>query len=70
MSAFVWLDYSEREPRKMLDVVDLFKEHDTRDELGLAAINFCSSRGRIRDWNGSGSRRRACPTARDALKRT
>ena len=23
MSAFVWLDYSERERRKMLDVVDL-----------------------------------------------
>jgi hypothetical protein len=38
MSAFVWLDYSERDRRKMLDVVDLFKEHDTRDELGLAAI--------------------------------
>ncbi len=38
MSSFVWLDYSERERRKMLDVVDLFKEHDTRDELGLAAI--------------------------------
>jgi hypothetical protein len=29
MSAFVWLDYSERERRKMLDVVDLFREHDT-----------------------------------------
>jgi len=28
MSAFVWLDYSERERRKMLDVVDLFREHD------------------------------------------
>ncbi|MGB6753954.1 MAG: DUF6361 family protein [Xanthobacteraceae bacterium] len=38
MSSFVWLDYSERERRKMLDVVDLFKEHETRDELGLAAI--------------------------------
>jgi hypothetical protein len=29
MSAFVWLDYSERERRKMLDVVDLFRDHDT-----------------------------------------
>jgi hypothetical protein len=38
MSAFVWLDYSDRDRRKMLDVVDLFKEHDTRDELGLGAI--------------------------------
>jgi hypothetical protein len=38
MSAFVWLDYSEREQRKMLDLVDLFKEHDTRDELGIASV--------------------------------
>ena len=38
MSTFVWLDYSERERRKMLDVVDLFKEHDTRDELGIASV--------------------------------
>jgi hypothetical protein len=37
MSAFVWLDYSERERRKMLDVVDLFREHDTRDELGIGS---------------------------------
>jgi hypothetical protein len=26
MSAFVWLDYPERERRKMVDVVDLFRE--------------------------------------------
>ena len=38
MSAFVWLDYSERERRKMLDVVDLFREHDTRDELGVGSV--------------------------------
>jgi hypothetical protein len=38
MSAFVWLDYSERERRKMLDVVDLFIEHDTRDELGIGSV--------------------------------
>jgi len=38
MSTFVWLDYSERERRKMLDVVDLFKEHDTRDELGVGSV--------------------------------
>jgi len=35
---FVWLDYSERERRKMLDVVDLFREHDTRDELGVGSV--------------------------------
>ena len=39
MSAFVWLDYSRRrERRKMLDVVDLFREHDTRDELGIGSV--------------------------------
>ncbi|MGD0872641.1 MAG: DUF6361 family protein [Bryobacteraceae bacterium] len=38
MSAFVWLDYSERERRKMLDIVDLFREHDTRDELGVGSV--------------------------------
>jgi len=32
------LDYSERERRKMLDVVDLFREHDTRDELGVGSV--------------------------------
>ena len=35
MSTFVWLDYSERERRKMLDVVDLFREHDTRDSATI-----------------------------------
>jgi hypothetical protein len=38
MSTFVWLDHSERERRKMLDVVDLFREHDTRDELGVGSV--------------------------------
>jgi uncharacterized protein DUF6361 len=38
MSAFVGLGYSERERRKMLDVVDLFREHDTRDELGVGSV--------------------------------
>src|SRR5579872_1094329 len=38
MSQFVWLDYSERERRKMLDIVDQFREHDTRDELGIGSV--------------------------------
>lgn len=38
MSSFAWLDYSERERRKMLEVVDLFKETGTRDELGIASV--------------------------------
>jgi hypothetical protein len=38
MSMFVWLDYSERDRRKMLDVVDAFRERDTRDELGVGSV--------------------------------
>ncbi len=39
-STFTWLDYSEADRRRALDVVDLFKETGTLDELGV---------GRIRD---------------------
>jgi hypothetical protein len=38
MSSFGWLDYSEHDRQKALDVIDLFREQDTRDELGLATI--------------------------------
>src|SRR5207247_997782 len=38
MSAFTWLSYSESERRKALDVISLFRERDTRDELGLGVI--------------------------------
>lgn len=37
-SSFTWLDYSEGERRKMLDVIHLFQEKDTRDELGIGAV--------------------------------
>ena len=37
-SSFTWLDYSEQERRRALDVISLFKLQDTRDELGLASI--------------------------------
>jgi len=37
-SSFAWLDYSEHDRRTMLDVIDLFKEQDTRDELGIGAV--------------------------------
>ena len=39
MSEFVWLDYSERERRKMLDIVDLFREHDT-DVTKTSAVDL------------------------------
>lgn len=38
MSSFVWIDHSERQRRQVLDAIDLFREKDTRDELGLASI--------------------------------
>lgn len=38
MSHFAWLDYSEKERRRMMDVIDLFREKGTVDELGLGTI--------------------------------
>lgn len=37
-STFTWLDYSEHERRKMFDVIELFGERTTRDELGLGGV--------------------------------
>lgn len=37
-STFTWLDYSEAERRKMLDVIKLFQEKETRDELGVGSV--------------------------------
>jgi len=37
-STFTWLDYSEHDRQKMLDVIQLFGERTTRDELGLGGI--------------------------------
>ncbi len=38
MSFLSWLDYSDRERREALDVIDLFRETETVDELGLGTI--------------------------------
>ena len=37
-STFAWLDHSEEQRRKVLDVIDLFKEQGTVDELGLGTV--------------------------------
>jgi hypothetical protein len=37
-SSFSWLDYSEQHRRQMLDVIDLFREQETRDELGIGTV--------------------------------
>jgi len=47
MSAFVWLDYSERERRKMLDVVDLFREHDTVGSPRIRGLWFGNIRRKV-----------------------
>lgn len=37
-STFTWLDASEHDRRRALEVIDLFNLGDTRDQLGLASI--------------------------------
>jgi len=37
-STFAWLDFSEAEREKMTRVIDMFRESDTRDELGVGAV--------------------------------
>ena len=37
-ASFAWLDFSDRDRKRALDAVDLFREEDTRDELGLGVI--------------------------------
>ena len=37
-SSFAWLDYSDGERRRVLDVVRSLNEKDTRDELGIATV--------------------------------
>lgn len=37
-SKFGWVDFAEEDRRKMLDVIHLFRERDTRDELGIGTI--------------------------------
>ena len=37
-SAFGWLDTDNEQRRKMFEVVDLFKDEETVDELGIGSI--------------------------------
>ena len=38
MSSFAWLDFSESDRQKALDVIDLFREKGTVDELGVGTV--------------------------------
>ncbi|MDP8927681.1 MAG: DUF6361 family protein [Actinomycetota bacterium] len=40
MSVFAWLDHSEQERRRMLELVGLFREQGTVDELGIGTIRL------------------------------
>lgn len=37
-STFGWIDFSERDRQRMADMIHLFRERDTRDELGLGSV--------------------------------
>lgn len=37
-SAFGWVDFAEQDRQRMGDVIHLFREQDTRDELGLGSV--------------------------------
>jgi hypothetical protein len=38
MAKFSWLDFSETDRRRALDVIDAFREQGTVDELGIGTI--------------------------------
>lgn len=65
MVSFVaWLDDAERDRRKVLDAIDLFKERDTRDELGIGTVRDAFA---DRLFPGSAPSRRTTPTMRLVL---
>lgn len=66
-SSFTWLDYSEYERRKMLDVIELFGERTTRDELGLGGGRRCRPYAQRVD-QGPAFRRRLLAVCRDQLQ--
>lgn len=37
-STLSWLDFSESDRRKALDIIDLFREREARDELGIGTV--------------------------------
>jgi hypothetical protein len=38
ISNFTWVDFEEKDRQKMLEVIKMFQETDTRDELGIGTI--------------------------------
>lgn len=40
MPIFAWLERSEKQRRQMLEAIDLFRDKDTRDEMGVRAVSL------------------------------
>lgn len=38
LPTLAWLDFAERDKRRVLDVIKLFRDRDTRDELGIGSV--------------------------------
>jgi len=38
MSSFVWIDHSEKQRPQVLEAIDLYREKDARDELGISRV--------------------------------
>lgn len=37
-SSFGWVDLTEKDRREMIDIISMFKERETRDELGVGTV--------------------------------
>ncbi len=57
-----WLDYSERDRKRALDVVGLLREPSTVDELGLGPVRDGMSR-----WAATSAATASCTTAASAV---
>ena len=57
-STFTWLDYSEQDRRRMLEIIDRFREKGSRDELGFNAISSAFSEMLLPRMGGSQTRAR------------
>ena len=43
-SLLAWMDHSEAERRRTLDIVSLFRDRNIRDELGIGTVRGCVRR--------------------------
>jgi len=48
MSSFSWVDFADSDRQRAQDIIDLFREQDTRDELGTGTVRDASLDTQIR----------------------